>query len=151
MTTVHLLLTLLLLLTLNSWSIDFTLDSSTNQCWNIHQTSSWVHSWRCYWRLCTRIEENRCMDQNRPVWIGMKPCMNALYLITNLTRSLFLLTRKMWQHTLVSMWSELLRMAFRLTQPHLIQQIIDFIKLSNSCLHDTSAEPCKPLTRDSDG
>lgn len=33
----------------------------------------------------------------------------------------------------------------------MIQCIIDFIKLSYSCLHDIPAEPGKPLSRDSDG
>jgi hypothetical protein len=40
---------------------------------------------------------------------------------------------------------------FKLTQPHLIQRIIDFVKLIDSRLHDTPAEPGKPLTRDIEG
>jgi hypothetical protein len=43
------------------------------------------------------------------------------------------------------------RTQFKLTQPHLIQRIIDFVNLSDSRLHDTPAEPAKPLTKDIEG
>jgi hypothetical protein len=40
---------------------------------------------------------------------------------------------------------------FKLSQPHLIQCIIASIGLKDSRLHDTPAEPGKPLTKDYDG
>jgi hypothetical protein len=40
---------------------------------------------------------------------------------------------------------------FKLSQPHLIQQVIDSIGLKASTMHDTPAEPGKPLTKDIDG
>jgi hypothetical protein len=40
---------------------------------------------------------------------------------------------------------------FKLSQPHLIQCIINFLKLADTRLHDTPAESGKPLTRDTDG
>jgi len=43
------------------------------------------------------------------------------------------------------------RTQFKLTQPHLVQRTVDFVKLSDSRLHDTPAESGKPLTRDSEG
>lgn len=43
------------------------------------------------------------------------------------------------------------KMQIKLTQPHLIQMIFDFFKLSDSRLHDMPAEPNKPLTRDCEG
>jgi hypothetical protein len=43
------------------------------------------------------------------------------------------------------------RTQFKLSQPHLVQRIVDLVKLSDSHLHDTPAEPGKPFTRDSEG
>jgi hypothetical protein len=40
---------------------------------------------------------------------------------------------------------------FKLSQPHLTQRVINSIGLSDSRLHDTPAEPGKPLTKDFDG
>jgi hypothetical protein len=40
---------------------------------------------------------------------------------------------------------------FKLSQPHLIQRLINSIGLSDSRLHDTPAEPRLKLTKDSDG
>jgi hypothetical protein len=40
---------------------------------------------------------------------------------------------------------------FKLSHPHLISCIIDFLRLAASRLHDTPAEPGKALTRDTDG
>jgi len=40
---------------------------------------------------------------------------------------------------------------FKLLQPHLIQHIINSVGLKDSRLHDTPAEPGKPLTKDADG
>jgi len=43
------------------------------------------------------------------------------------------------------------RQQFKLSQPHLIQRIIQGVNLTDSCLHDMPAEPGKPLSKDSDG
>ncbi len=40
---------------------------------------------------------------------------------------------------------------YKLSQPHLIQQIIKGVNLTGSHQHDTPAEPGKPLTKDSEG
>jgi hypothetical protein len=40
---------------------------------------------------------------------------------------------------------------FKLSQPHLIQQIINSVGLKDSPLHDMPAEPGKPLRKDADG
>jgi hypothetical protein len=40
---------------------------------------------------------------------------------------------------------------FKLTQPHLIQGFINFVKLSDSWLHDTPAKPGNLSARDGEG
>ncbi len=40
---------------------------------------------------------------------------------------------------------------FKLSQPHLIQRIVKAVNLTNSHLHDTPAEPGKPLGKDLEG
>jgi hypothetical protein len=40
---------------------------------------------------------------------------------------------------------------FKMTQPHLIQQIIKAVSLKDYRLHDTPAEPGRPLGKDTEG